>query len=187
MTASRWYAVHTNARAEMLAAQFLMRQGFEVFYPHFDGTIRHARKVIGVKKPLFSRYVFAVVDDGHLISMINTTPGVSTTVYTGRANRDFVAMPPRDVHLLDELRERADATGRLTIPVGPTETGIKPGDLVRIRRHVFEGRFGHIVEVEERGRVRVEIHAFGRLVPVIIETDAVELVEVAELTAGRVS
>lgn len=111
-----WYAVHTAARAERLAHRRLAEQGFETLYLHYAGTIRHARRVIGVMKPLFPRYLFVNVAPGQGVGTVNDTDGVST----------IVRGPDGPYEIPEAVIERmrgwcVDASGRVPTPPGEGE------------------------------------------------------------------
>src|SRR3954468_18818076 len=58
----RWYVVQTRPRAEVKAATHLQRQGFEIYFPRYLKSRRHARRVETVAAPLFPRYMFVAMD-----------------------------------------------------------------------------------------------------------------------------
>jgi hypothetical protein len=52
---ARWYLVHTRPNSERKAEFNLQAQGFATFLPQIEKTIRHARRLKTVRRPLFSR------------------------------------------------------------------------------------------------------------------------------------
>ena len=52
---ARWYLVHTRPNGERKAELNLKPQGFATFLPQIEKTIRHARRLKTVRRPLFSR------------------------------------------------------------------------------------------------------------------------------------
>jgi transcriptional antiterminator RfaH len=57
-----WYVVQTQVNAEVKAARNLLRQGFEIYLPHYLKRRSHARKIEKVAAPLFPRYMFVRID-----------------------------------------------------------------------------------------------------------------------------
>ena len=55
---ARWYLVHTRPNSERKAELNLQAQGFATFLPQIEKTIRHARRLKTVRRPLFPRYLF---------------------------------------------------------------------------------------------------------------------------------
>jgi len=53
-----WFAVRTKPQQERNAVLHYRRQGFTVYSPMVQTTIRHARKVEKVLRPLFPGYLF---------------------------------------------------------------------------------------------------------------------------------
>ena len=60
--APAWYVVETLPRAELVAQSHLQRQSFGCFFPQFEKTRRHARRVDRVLAPVFPGYVFVRFD-----------------------------------------------------------------------------------------------------------------------------
>ena len=78
---ARWYLVHTRPNCERKAEINLKAQGLKTFLPHIEKTIRHARRLTTVRRPLFARYLFVSLDIGRdRWSPINSTIGVSRLV-----------------------------------------------------------------------------------------------------------
>lgn len=153
----RWHAVHTNARAEWLAKSRLEEQAYAVFYPHFLGTVRHARKVIGVIKPYFPRYLFVGVRPDQSLYAVNKTMGVSTVVYIG----DVPLEVPGPV--MAELRSRGDEDGRVAMEEGRRKARPAVGSRVSLAGPL-EGFVAQVAEIDGGDHVRVWVQMFGRLV-----------------------
>ena len=78
---ARWYLVHTRPNSERKAELNLKAQGLKTFLPQIEKTIRHARRLANVRRPLFARYLFVSLDIGRdAWSPINSTIGVSRLV-----------------------------------------------------------------------------------------------------------
>lgn len=102
----RWYAVHTQPRAEKRAEIHLRNQGFSTFLPKVKGERRHARRVDQVVVPLFAGYLFVELDvESTSWRCINGTHGVRRLVCHGNSP----APVPHDV--VDKIRSREDSCG----------------------------------------------------------------------------
>ena len=78
---ARWYLDHTRPNMERKAELNLLAQDFKTFLPQLEKTVRHARRLTTVRRPLFARYLFVSLDPARdrWIS-INGTIGVSRLV-----------------------------------------------------------------------------------------------------------
>ena len=54
---TRWYLVHARPNSERKAELNLQAQGFATFLPQIEKTIRHARRLKTVRRPLFLAFV----------------------------------------------------------------------------------------------------------------------------------
>jgi transcription antitermination factor NusG len=109
--AGRWYAVYAKAGAEFQAAANLKAQGFRVFYPHYLGTLRHGRRVIGVARPCLPRYLFVQpTEEQGRLALVSSTVGCVGLVPVGREAPEPV---PGDVVVL--LMARADPSGLMRL------------------------------------------------------------------------
>lgn len=155
MTGSTWYVVHTGARAELQANNYLRAQGYDTLYLHFPATVKHANRKIGVIKPYFPRYLFVGVYPGQSIGVVNKTPGVSTVVYFGD---EPMSVPDA---VMAEMRSIGDANGKIA-PKEPEERErLRKSREVRIMGGAFEG-FLATVEKDAGDAVRVWVSIFGR-------------------------
>src|SRR6476619_1147931 len=78
---ARWYLVHTRPNSERKAELNLKAQGLRTFLPQIEKTIRHARRLATVRRPLFARYLFVNLDTARERWIpINSTVGVSRVV-----------------------------------------------------------------------------------------------------------
>ena len=89
---ARWYLVHTRPNSERKAEINLEAQGFKTFLPQIDRTIRHARRLTTVRRPLFPRYLFVCLDIGRdrWLSINGTIRRVLPVHAEGRPGRGTV-------------------------------------------------------------------------------------------------
>src|SRR3954468_5903438 len=77
----RWYLVHTRPNSERKAELNLRAQGLTTFLPQIEKTVRHARRLSNVRRPLFGRFLFVSLDIGRAAwSFTNSTTGVPRRV-----------------------------------------------------------------------------------------------------------
>ena len=99
----RWYLVHTKPLSEAIAQTNLERQGYEVYYPRLEQTVRRKNGWRMTIEALFPRYVFLRIDsDRQTLSPVRSTLGVATVV---RFGAEFAVVPDR---VVCDLRSRAD-------------------------------------------------------------------------------
>lgn len=163
-----WHVVHTLSRSEWRAHQGLRRQGFDTLYLHYLGTVDHARRKIGVLKPLFPRYLFVGVTSDQGLYDVNTTPGVATVLF----GVDGPAPVPAEQ--IEILRQRADQDGRVDMPKAkPAAPIFELGHEVRVIAGPLRG-FDAIIELDNGGEVRVRLAAFGGAITAVIPAEALE-------------
>ncbi len=162
---TRWYVVHTQARAERLAENHLKQQGYRVFCPVIKRETRHARKVKTVLAPLFPRYIFASFNPARDRWLsINGTVGVLRLI---TANDRPQALPKDLVEaLMDMPADEAD----------PDQT-FQPGQNVQLLGRQFTEFVGQIRSLDDKGRVQVLLEIMGRVVSVTASTKGLIAIE----------
>jgi transcriptional antiterminator RfaH len=163
-----WYVAHTNARAEWMAHKELRRKGFDTLYLHYRSTIKHARKVIGVLKPYFPRYVFVKVDGGQAFGHVNRAAGVATVI---NGPGGPLEIPP---DVIDELASRANAAGLVDVPDPKHRERMLAGRMVRIMGGPLEGLIAQVA-LDEGERVRVWLEMFGGNVEAVLDPTGLNL------------
>lgn len=162
---SRWYVVQTRANQEDKAALNLRRQGFDVFLPKYSRTRRHARKVERVQRPLFSGYLFVVVDVARQRwRAIQSTFGVARLVCSGDE-----PIPVPDTVINGLLRRQGDDG---CVRLEPHRF-LKTGDTVRIVDGVFASHLGLFEGIADNERVLILLDFLGRKVRAVIDTQAI--------------
>lgn len=162
-----WYLVHTKPRQEECAQKNLERQGYECYLPGFPKEKLRQNRISVVKEPLFPRYLFIQLGQGHADQSwtpIRSTKGVSRLVSFG--------MNPAKVPdgLIDHLRS-IEAIGQEN-----PERLFTQGDQVRLTYGAFadiEGVY-HMADGERRAMVLIELIAK----PVLMKVDVASLQKV---------
>lgn len=159
-----WYLVHTKPRQEKCAQENLERQGYECYLPVFHREKLRQSGVIIACEPLFPRYLFIRLGQGHADpswTPIRSTKGVSQLVRFG-AN-------PAKVH--DGLIDRLRAT-EAAVQSAP-ERLFTLGDQVKLVDGAFVGIEGVYQMADGERRVMVLIELMGK--PVVMKVDPASL------------
>ena len=158
----RWYLVHTQPRSERKAEFHLGAQGYKTYFPQIQKTIRHARRLMTVRAPLFPRYVFLILDLGRDRWLsVRSTVGVSS-LFTCE---DRPVPVPKGV--VEALIAHTDEAGLALF-----EAGLTTGQTVRILSGPFADFVGTLERLDGAGRVRVLLTMMGTAVPVTLYRSA---------------
>lgn len=172
-----WYAVMTEARAELLAAQRVedVVGAGSVFLPRYRATVALRRRLVAVERPLFPRYLFANVAPGASLGPINRARGVATVVHLGDR-----PMPVPD-QLMAAMMAAADENGLVRIPAASTDDPSAPiirvGDEVVIRSGPFMGFRAIVGRLDKHGIASANLALFGRETPVAVPVAALEVAD----------
>jgi len=140
-----WIAVVTQVNSENLAIANLRRQGYDSYCPQILKTIRHARKVEQVKRPLFPGYVFVSLDlEADQWRAILSTRGVRSIVQFGKR----LGLLP--IGFIESLISREDG-GCLSIDKISNPLSI--GETVRVENNAFNGLLGKVLSVDSKDRI----------------------------------
>src|SRR5215471_12665928 len=157
----RWYLAHSRPNNERKAEFNLNAQGFVTFLPQIEKTIRHARRLKTVRRPLFPRYLFVRLDiarDRWL--SVNGTVGVARLfTQDGRP----VAVP---VGIVEGVLARTDGG------VTRLDDELAKGQVVRILSGPFADLTATLARLDEGRRVEVLLQIMGTSVPVLVERRA---------------
>ena len=158
----RWYLVHTQPHGERKAELHLGVQGFRAYFPQIQKTIRHARRLMTVRAPLFPRYVFLILDLGRDRWLsVRSTVGVSS-LFTCE---DRPVPVPKGV--VEALIAHTDEAGLALF-----EAGLTTGQTVRILSGPFADFVGTLERLDAAGRVRVLLTMMGTAIPVTLHRSA---------------
>lgn len=160
----RWFAVNAQAKREARAQRQLENQGYYVYLPRRQKTVRHGRKLVTVLAPFFPRYLFVSLDlTEHRWRSINSTFGVSSLVMAGERPC------PVPCGVVEAMIAATDSNGLLSLSVDRLAEGSK----VRLLAGPFAEQIGILDRLDDSGRVRVLLSVMGGSVPVQITSDLV--------------
>ena len=154
-TGERWFCVQTQPRRELSSDAQLRAQGFRTFVPQIATTIRHARKLSRVRRPLFPNYLFVILDLGKdRWRSVNGTFGVSRMIMAG----DQPEPVPENV--VETLISFMDEGGVVRF----TST-LRVGQTVRVLTGPFANAIGSLERLDANGRVRILLDIMGGRIP----------------------
>lgn len=164
MTArTTWHLVQLKPNSARIAERNLLRQGFGVFLPRIEETLRRGQRFVTEQRPLFPGYAFVGLDPANPNwRSVNGTLGVSRLVSFGAA----------PVHVPDDLvsglMARCDGNGLLQ-----SAPELSPGDTVVLTYGPFTDFVATIDRIAPDRRVWVLLDLMGRQVR--LKADAAHL------------
>jgi transcriptional antiterminator RfaH len=160
----RWYVVCSLSRQEAKAEMHLLAQGFRIFLPRVNKTVRHARKIRAVNVPIFPGYMFVALDlQKHRWRSVNGTFGVARLIMVG----DIPEPVPQGV--IEQLLDYTDETG-----VARFDRDLRAGQSIRVTTGPFARVLGRLERLDANGRVRVLLDIMGGKVSALIARSALE-------------
>ena len=163
---TRWYAIRTTARWELLASNELSRRGIETWLPLCRVKHRWSDRVKIIDQPLFSGYLFGHFPLADRIRVLEV-PGVRQIVGIGSTPA------PIAVSELDNLRTLVAA--QPTLVPWPY---LRAGQRVRIDRGPLAGVEGFVVRAEQGAlRIVVSVDLLQRSVAAQIDRDCIGAAE----------
>jgi transcriptional antiterminator RfaH len=161
-----WYLVHTKPLSEAVAQTNLERQGYEVYFPRLEQTVRRKHGWQMRVAALFPRYLFLGVDLGRQsLSSVRSTMGVVTVV---RFGAEFAIVPE---HVVRDLRARADPQSGLHRLNG--EMRFARGSGVTVVAGAFDGLEGIFERTAGSDRVVILLTLLGHTTAVQVPVDLV--------------
>lgn len=149
----KWYLAQIKANGFDRAVANLARQGFLTFSPMQNKTVRHARQLKNVLRPIFPGYLFVQFGaDRSDWRKINSTFGVSRLVSFEKS-----APTPVPDRLIAGLRARCDAQDCLHAP-----DDLKIGEKVRMVAGAFAGFVGEVENLIGEERIRLLYDFMGQ-------------------------
>lgn len=148
----------TKPNCEAIAYENLVQQGYGCYFPKYRAV---EKKRLLVKKPLFPRYVFALIDK--FWYSIRGTRGVSHLLM---GDNGPSSVP---TSIIESLRAKEDKDGFIVLTAKQTVEKFNKGSTVRATQGpltglelIYDGMLPH-------ERVRVLADLLGKQVPVIME------------------
>ena len=162
----RWYVARSLPHKESSAKQRLIAQGFCAFLPMQDRTLRHARRMMTVCRPVFPRYLFVRFDPMTTQwRSINGTIGLDRLIMRGDE--------PEPVRhgVVESLIASVDNRDRLQF-----RQTLQRGDRVRLLNGPFAEQLGVLEHLGSNERIQVLLSFLGGPIPVQVDRASVALV-----------
>lgn len=147
-----WFAVELHRHKAAYAEANLRAQGFGVFHPKMWVTSRQFGRPVNRLRSLFPGYCFVNCD----LSPGNWRAIKSSHGVRGFAGPTGIAPTPVGESLIHELMERCPRD-----IFDPTTLEVKNGQHVMVQGGPFNGAFGRIHELDDRGRVMILMSILG--------------------------
>lgn len=164
----RWVCIYTRPRAEVTAKWAFDAGKLESFLP-MARMRSHKRGEGLVIRPIFPRYVFACIElEEQVAWILQRREVVSILSHDGAP----IPVPPR---IIDQLK--------IAVSSGVFEerrdSGLQPGDRVRVSRGPLAEVFGTMMRLKARDRAEVLLKLFGHFRKVEIALD-----ELSQISSG---
>ncbi len=158
----KWFAIRTQAMKEALAMLHYQRQGYEVWCPRIRKTVRHARKIKKVLRPLFPGYLFLNLapEERNWVTIASTIGAIGPVRFG-----DYY--PPVPEWLIQELRNREAEEGFIPMPYDES-LGIKPGDRITLTDDNNTEIQGIFQALKGTDRALILIDILKREVPAVV-------------------
>lgn len=179
-----WYVVQCTSQAEAAVADKITAAGHDVLFLHYLVKPRRlnrlsrkqrqeAQEAPGdmLRRPVMPGYVFAGLTPPMDFYGLSKTPGVAAVL----ANEKGPAALP--ISEVDRLRSWGDADGVVSLPdqTPGKRALLVPESIVRIKAGPFQGFMGPVIR-DDGKLVRVEAEIFGRMSPVDLAIEDLEVV-----------
>lgn len=134
-----YYVVHTKPLCEWQAHVNLLNQSYSSFLPYKIQSRAVGRRIDGIVRSYFPRYLFVGVEPNRSIRPINSTFGVSTIVYLAGAP---LTVP---VNVIETLKARCSMDGLVLDDRRKPAPAYSVGQSVKITEGAFSG---FLMEIE---------------------------------------
>ena len=156
----KWYIFYTKPKAELIAEEMLVKDGFEVYLPKMNQcSIWKNRQRKAIVKPLITSYIFVYTPE-HQIVKVLANPKIVAVVTCGGKK---AVLREEDMKLLQKM-------ARLRGQISAT-SDYKVGKRVRFVEGSFTGLEGQIINHRGKQRFGVELDALHYAVFVELEID----------------
>lgn len=160
-----WYLIYCKPKAEYIARDNLVRQGYQAYLPLISRYKQRSRKLLQTVEPLFPRYLFIALDtQTDNWSPIRSTLGVSNLVQFGQTP----AIVPTGVIAELKVREKNQDTHHFI-----DLANLKKGDEVRINAGAMAGYAGQFLKRNSQDRVIVLLNIMEQQSRVSLPVDAI--------------
>lgn len=170
MNEQHWYIAHTRSCQDKNVAQALSARGYGVFVAVRREVRQWSDRRKVVETLLIPRTVFVRCTELERINSLKEIPYL--THYLSESPGSYKPAKVPDRQMDDFIAMVESANGEVTV----TDRSLKPGDMVRVKDGVLEGRVVELVRVDGKDCLAVRLPLLGTAC-VQIDRKSVELLE----------
>lgn len=152
-----WFAVYTKPRSEKKTTAELASAGIEVFLPLIKNLKQWSDRKKWVEEPLFRSYLFVHISRTDYYKVLSAFGVVRYIAFEGKA----VPLPFQQILAIKQYINDEEIV---------TEGGndFIVGDKVEIYRGPLKGLTGHLIKIQGKQKVRIEIESIGQSIVLTI-------------------
>lgn len=144
-----WAVVRSKPHKEVFVRDFLLKDGFETYFPLISEGGKEEKS-----KPLFPGYLFVKISPRFELSYVKKTPNILCPLMF---NENLAAI---EESLISEFKLKENEKGVISVE---KPHPFKRGDVIRIKEGSFAGIEAVVIEyLPEKERVRLLLDYFGR-------------------------
>jgi transcriptional antiterminator RfaH len=161
-----WYAIYTKSRNEKKAHAALASSGIDSFLPLIKNLKQWSDRKKWVEEPLFRSYLFVHITSGDYYNVLNAFGVVRYVTFEGKA----VPVPPQQILAIKQYINSEEIL---------TEGNkvFEKGDKVEIFRGALKGLTGHLIRVQGRQKVKIEIESTGHSITLTIPQSYLKIIK----------
>lgn len=160
----RWFAVHTRSKSEKFVQRMLSKKGIHAYLPLQKLMRRYARSTRLVEKPLINSYVFVKIVKNQYVPVLETENVAGFVKFS----KNMIAIPEEEMDIL----RRITLEDGLEVEAVPSQ--FAEGDAVEIAAGNLMGMKGHIVKLEGKRKMQVELGYLGYSLLITIDANFLE-------------
>jgi transcription antitermination factor NusG len=152
-----WYAVYTKPRSEKKTTAELVSAGIEVFLPLIKNLKQWSDRKKWVEEPLFRSYLFVHISKTEYYKVLSAFGVVRYIAFEGKA----VPVPFQQILAIKQYINDEEI-------VAESSKDFVVGDKVEIFRGPLKGLTGHLMKIQGKQKVRIEIESIGHSIMLTI-------------------
>ncbi len=145
-----WYAIYTKSRNEKKVNQLIEESGIESYIPLVKTLKQWSDRKKWVNEPLFKSYLFVHINPGDYYNVLNIPGVVKYISFESKA----VAVPEKQILAIRQfLNNEEDNSSTLE--------QFELGDKIEIIKGSLMGLHGHLLQIQGKQKVKIEIESVG--------------------------
>ena len=159
-TEPRWFAVNTRSKSEKLVQRMLQKKDVHAYVPIQKLMRRYTRSVRMIEKPLINCYVFVKILKPQYVPVLETENVVGFV----RFAKNLIAIPEHEIDILRRITLEDE------LEIEAVQGNYTTGDAVEISAGNLIGLKGHVVKIEGKKKMQVELKQLGFSLIISIDT-----------------